>query len=300
MNFRIYVFMALCLLSFGQAIAGTELELQLTRMQKSIALAKHEPTRENLLAMGKYAAWAKEIRPKPEYEREWKQLLHQAMAIPGHAQVFVDELELRRELYGKPDEPRVAYFDSMRWCLLFRHLAVYQSPEAVKALGGLLHDFRDTVPEDDRLVTGVVEENAYNAACAFSLLGLRDPPLRPLLIAAALKYGSDSERVMGNVQAWWQKVESGEIPFSFKGQSVEYRFKPDGTWDTIPIANPPDDAPEVPNAAPPASCSVEPRINGKPPGNAGKNFRPNVLAALAALLALAAAWFGFRRMKPRA
>jgi hypothetical protein len=300
MNFRIYVFMALCLLSFGQAIAETELEEELTRMRKSIALAKQEPTRENLLAMGKFAAWAKEIRPKPEYEREWKQLLHQAMAIPGHAQVFVDELELRRELYGKPDEPRVAYFDSMRWCLLFRHLAVYQSPEAVKALGGLLHDFRDTVPEEDRMVTGVVEENAYNAACALSLLGLRDPPLEPLLFAAALKYGSDYEGVFTRVQSWWEKVESGQIPFSFKGQSVEYRFKSDGTWETIPIANPPDDTPQIPEAKPPAERTVTQQAKKPPPDIADKANRSYILAALAALFALAAVWFGFGRTKARA
>jgi hypothetical protein len=35
----------------------------------------------------------------------------------------------------------------------------------------------------------------------------------------------------------------GKRAFSFKGQTVEYCFKPDGTWDTIPIANPPDDGP---------------------------------------------------------
>ena len=25
---------------------------------------------------------------------------------------------------------------------------------------------------------------------------------------------------------------------------MEYRFRPDGTWETIPIANPPDDGPK--------------------------------------------------------
>ncbi len=300
MNIRICACVALCLLSFDQAIAGIELEEQLARMRKSIALAKQEPTRENLLAMGKFAAWAKEIKPKPDYERERKQLLQQAMEIPGHARVFVDELEHRRKLYGKPDEPRVAYFDWKRSWLLCEQLAVYQSPEAVKVLGGLLHDFRDTVPEENRMVTGVVEENAYNAACALSILGLRDPPLEPLLFAAALKYEPDFEGAFGRVQAWWEKVESGEIPFSFKGQAVEYRFKPDGSWESTPITNPPDDGPEIPKAGPASGGTATQQLKEQPQENADKAFRPYLLAALVGLLALAAAWFGLRRMKSRA
>ena len=45
-------------------------------------------------------------------------------------------------------------------------------------------------------------------------------------------------------QSWWEEVKSGQRTFSFKGQAVKYRFRPDGTWEAIPIANPPDDGPK--------------------------------------------------------
>lgn len=95
-------------------------------------------------------------------------------------------------------------------------------------------------------------------------------------------------------------MKGGEIPFSFKGQAVEFRFKSDGTWDTIPIANPPDDTPVFPEAKPAGTRSVKQQAKGLPPGNADDAFRLYLLAALAGLLALAAMWFGLRRMKPRA
>jgi hypothetical protein len=49
---------------------------------------------------------------------------------------------------------------------------------------------------------------------------------------------------LASYRAWWEEVKSGQRTFSFKGQVVEYRFRPDGTWDTIPIANPPVDGPD--------------------------------------------------------
>jgi hypothetical protein len=51
-------------------------------------------------------------------------------------------------------------------------------------------------------------------------------------------------------RAWWDEVKDGDETFSFKGQAVEYRFRPDGAWDTIPIANPPDDGPKPVPALP--------------------------------------------------
>jgi hypothetical protein len=45
-------------------------------------------------------------------------------------------------------------------------------------------------------------------------------------------------------------VKTGKRTFSFKGQAVEYRFRPDGTWETISIANPPDDGPKPVPVAP--------------------------------------------------
>jgi hypothetical protein len=71
-------------------------------------------------------------------------------------------------------------------------------------------------------------------------LPLREPPKMPPVMA-----GEEPEVVMVHPwQSWYAEVKSGRKTFSFKGQSVEYRFNPDGTWETIAVANPPDDAPK--------------------------------------------------------
>ena len=75
-------------------------------------------------------------------------------------------------------------------------------------------------------------------------IGLRNPP-EPLDGLAL--YPDD---LLAATRAWWEEVKSGKLTFSFKGQAVEYRFRPDGTWETIPIANPPDDGPKPAPAAP--------------------------------------------------
>jgi hypothetical protein len=59
-------------------------------------------------------------------------------------------------------------------------------------------------------------------------------------------------------RSWWEEVKSGKRTFSFKGQAVEYRFRPDGTWETIPIANPPDDGPKPVPAAPDSEIQTPP------------------------------------------
>jgi hypothetical protein len=68
------------------------------------------------------------------------------------------------------------------------------------------------------------------------------------------------------MRKWYAAIKSGKQPFSFKGQSVEYRFKPDGTWTTTPIANPPDDAPKpVPPTKPPPPAKASPPPVAPPP-----------------------------------
>jgi len=72
---------------------------------------------------------------------------------------------------------------------------------------------------------------------ALGKIGLRNAPPTKLYIF-------QDREVLDENREWWREIESGRKTFSFRGQSVEYRFKPDGTWDTTPIANPPDDGPQ--------------------------------------------------------
>jgi hypothetical protein len=77
---------------------------------------------------------------------------------------------------------------------------------------------------------------------ALAALPFRDSPTPPF-------YWHVSREKLPVWQKWYAEVKSGSKPFSFKGQAVEYRFKADGTWETIAMVNPPDDAsamPEVP------------------------------------------------------
>ena len=41
--------------------------------------------------------------------------------------------------------------------------------------------------------------------------------------------------MIADTRAWWEEIKSGKRAFSYKGQKVEYRFKPDGTWETIAL-----------------------------------------------------------------
>jgi hypothetical protein len=73
---------------------------------------------------------------------------------------------------------------------------------------------------------------------ALGKIGLRNaPPTRHNIFK--------DRDVLDACREWWREIEAGRKTFSFAGQKVEYRFKPDGTWDTIAIANPPDDGPEA-------------------------------------------------------
>ena len=58
------------------------------------------------------------------------------------------------------------------------------------------------------------------------------------------------DQILKDYRFWWEEVKTGRKAFSFKGQNVEYRFKSDDTWETLPITNPPDDDIKLPNPNP--------------------------------------------------
>jgi hypothetical protein len=85
---------------------------------------------------------------------------------------------------------------------------------------------------------------AMKSLCDLGIEGCPVPPPRSSFSQRSAKHVASLE----TMRKWYAAIQSGENPFSFKGQSVEYRFKPDGTWVSTPIANPPDDAPAPPPA----------------------------------------------------
>jgi len=184
------------------------------------------------------------------------------LSIPGHAEYFRDKIERERAAL-KPDQFRGSYDDYRRLC--FEELSHLPSPETINVLGDYLSDERDAAKEAvwepvDFFLIGV-EPNSDHAREALEKIGLRNTSFaEPDVGKWPLKgdYSNREEYMLIRFRylvalreaslkpwlAWYVEVKEGKRTFSFKGQKVEYRFTPDGTWETLPIAHPPDDGPK--------------------------------------------------------
>jgi hypothetical protein len=232
--------------------------------------------------------------PSETHMRFSNEAVSKLTAIPGHAEHFGNKISVPyaaiKQAYAEgKDTGEIGWSGYMRDSMdAFITLSMLPSPETVRVLGDMLSDdWKWPGYEKDKLF-GTMDTRALSS---LSKLPIANPPTRKLHTDA------DMREFLDDWKDWHAEIKSGQRSFSFKGQSVEYRFKPDGTWETIPIANPPDDAPEVPESSPADRRPVAQVTKEQPPGNADKTFSPYIFAALAALLALAAAWFGLRRMK---
>jgi hypothetical protein len=155
------------------------------------------------------------------------------LSIPGHARYFADEIKREQKKVAHSPTitgPRVAYDRNRgKYFMILRHLP---SPETIAVLGEFLADDIDTPGPLDPSKSydyGIPPANSQYSASAIDKIGLRNPPLSPT--APVLM----PEDLLVVTRAWWDEIKSGRKTFSFVGQDVEYRFKPDGTWDTIQI-----------------------------------------------------------------
>lgn len=163
------------------------------------------------------------------------------LGIPGHARYFQQEIKRGQEkVKDCPTSTgeRVSYdFDRAMWFETLKHLP---SPETISVLGEFLSDDIDTpdprIEPDD--CGPPPPANSFSSSYIISTIGLRDPP------AESNAYDADPEAHLARTRAWWEKIRTGARTFSFKGQSVEYRFRPDGTWETLAMVNAPDDGPK--------------------------------------------------------
>lgn len=209
------------------------------------------------------------------------------LSIPGHARYFQEAIEREQEAvkdYPTTTGPRVSYdFNRTRHFETLSHLP---SPETIAVLGHFLADEKDTpkplmTPGSDWGTNP--RANSYGSAYTLTNVGLRDAP------GTWKNYDADPDAQLAKTRAWWEEVKAGRKTFSFKGQSVEYRFKPDGTWETLAMVNPPDDGPKLAGkVVPPAGEKAEP-VAGEAP-------REWIWLALPAVLAAGLAiWWGVRR-----
>lgn len=162
------------------------------------------------------------------------------VSIPGHAEYFSNRI---REAYEPLKDPNrkggtinVAEREMLYGFGTLKHLT---SPETVKVLGEMLSETWALTPKPgDEYTPPALAKPAVETLGA---LGIRDAPWRPIRSSGDLPGANPAW------QAWYDDVKAGRKAFSFKGQAVEYRFKQDGTWDTVPITNPPDDALRIPS-----------------------------------------------------
>jgi hypothetical protein len=160
------------------------------------------------------------------------------LAIPGHSRYYADEIKREQKevaQYPTNTGPRVTY-DFNRG-LHFMTMRYLPSPETISVLGEFLSDDIDTpVPlnSPDSDWGENPRANSYFSADTIHKIGLRNPPLSPTEPALM------PEDHLALTRAWWDEIKSGRKAFSFVGQDVEYRFKPDGTWETMPLGSPPD------------------------------------------------------------
>lgn len=208
------------------------------------------------------------------------------LSIPGHARYFQQEIEREQEsVKDCPTStgPRVSYdFNRGQH---FQTLAHLPSPETIQVLGHFLADDKDT-PEPLMTPGSDWGENprANSFASAFTLttVGLRDA------IGTPKDYDTNPDAQLAKARAWWEEVKAGRKTFSFEGRNVEYRFKADGTWETMAMVNP---------AGSGATTRPERRgeavADGKPPSRVPGGW----LWALVSVLVCLAGWLAVKRIK---
>ncbi len=213
----------------AEQVALWEKKLEETRHK-----TKSEKISELWLGLKNMGQRKKNVERSDEVDRIYNKLQQELISISGHAQYFADEIEtFRTRVQHLPRGNQTAY-DTFRLRKIAEILPHLPSPETITVLGNYLYDERDA-PHDRTFRP----ENAHLAAYALSQIGLRDCPFEGILAPIRLTYVPDWKQ-LPIFRSWWEEVKSGKRTFSFVGQKVEYRFKPDGTWDTA-LLNPPND-----------------------------------------------------------
>jgi hypothetical protein len=289
------------LLTLGQ-IAGWELtpgDIQaqnegLARMREAAGELSGNPSNELIL---KLAAGLRKTAMRNIYSVEGSDEVHQLLresllSVPGHAQCIADEVERFRKESEHLGRGNQASYDSKRQVLIDETLRHLPSPETIKVLGNYLYDERDLPPKITFL-----PENSFLACMALSEVGLRDAPVKSRPGFSSWKESVTKQR------AWYAQVKAGILPFSFVGQKVEYRFKPDGTWKTIAMVNPPDDGPRRINAEQPAPARPSKRtiVDRKSTGESESSVRWPWVIGIPVLLIAGAIWLRFKnftRLRP--
>lgn len=199
-----------------------------------------EKDHEKVLRLSEYISRLGRKIPH-ESDKNWTDLFssvqNKLMEVPNYAKFLTDDLITdRNRLNGLPMNSAGWFaYHAKRHRYISETLAHLPSPESILALGDFLADRQD-LPSVTGGDSADFPNNSALAAQALSNIGLRNAPIPPGFVVFGEDVSSPPE-----LSIWFAKVRAGDLTFSFRGQKVEYRFKPNGTWDTIAMTNPPDD-----------------------------------------------------------
>lgn len=215
------------------------------------------------------------------------------LSTPGHAEYFADFLETQRSEL-KLGNSRGSY-DLQRLHIIRETLVHLPSPETVKVLGGYLYDERDNPSERTPTQDSTPIRGSGNlAAEALGNIGLRNPPMKPWREG----YYLEDKKALEIYREWYDKVKSGEMPFSFVGQRLEYRFQPDGSVASTQVEIPEEELKQIEDS------TREPREpSGRSSGEPGEAQRPVSPARpfpwlwIAAAVVLLGGFIGFVKMR---
>ena len=175
----------------------------------------------------------------------YRRLQTEILAIPGHADFYAEPILESYRAYRDPTHPK--HSGSMTWFSSssrygFATLKHLPSPETVRILGDMLWEEWERKLEPESTV------HIPSALAHQAVWTLLDLPLRNKPTEHFERY--ETEDYLPAWQDWYEKVKAGEIPFSFVGQAVEYRFQPDGTVTETPIEIPEEERIEATTNAP--------------------------------------------------
>lgn len=253
---------------FGIAASAAEPSQLLDALEEKYSQTKQESgisASEKIEQLGYIVQWIGKPESHQDHAARARTLQHEAqtdlIAIPGHAEYFKTKIESQREQVKisplRPTPERDNY-DKRRYVYLIKILGNTPSSEAVRVLGYFLADETGSLPREPGQDWAQIGSNADLAVVALTSLGIRNAPL-------TVFRGTSSERDIW--RSWYEEIKSGKRAFSFEGQNVEYRFNPDGSVTTTPIAVETRPTPE------PRKPEVIQRMEATPPAVAVQPYR---------------------------
>lgn len=208
-----------------EIISPEELENEkrmINRWEDALAESAAWPDHVKLDNFGRGLRQIGSLRSQPGYSDEldstYNRIQHEVLRIPGNAQYFIDKINVESDKFEKGED--FSRLDRVYSIATLGHIPI---PESIKGLGELLWDERGRTPSGGEL------SNAQLAAQHLSFMNIRDKP-------AVGDEGYFTIELVGLYRNWYKRIKSGDLALSFTEQTVEFRLRPDGTWETTPRA----------------------------------------------------------------